>query len=180
MNFCSNCGRANPSYEIPKGDNRMRYVCHNCDTIHYTNPNIIAGCLPIWEDKVLLCKRAIEPRLGFWNVPSGFLENGESVEEGAAREVWEEAEAKIEITRVHALYSIPRINQIYIHFLGNLVEGKFGVGEESLESQLFTEKEIPWKEIAFHSSIFTLKRFFKDRKNGKHRTHIGGFVFKNE
>ncbi len=153
----------------------MRHVCHNCDTIHYSNPRIIAGCLPIWEDKVLLCKRAIEPRLGYWNVPSGFMENGESVEEGAAREVLEEAEAKVKIIGVHALFSIPRINQVYVHFLGEMIDGKFGVGAESLESQLFSEDKIPWKDIAFHSSIFTLKRFFEDRKKGIREVHIGGF-----
>lgn len=176
MKFCSNCGTKEPVFKIPKGDNRPRFICHNCDTIHYTNPNIITGCLPIWEDKVLLCKRSIEPRLGYWNVPSGFMENGETVEDGAKREVWEEAEAKVEIIGTHALFSIPRINQVYVHFLGNLIDGQYGVGEESLETELFAEKEIPWEEIAFHSSIFTLKRFFDDRKNGTRKVHIGGYL----
>ena len=152
----------------------MRHVCRNCDTIHYINPKIVAGCLPIWEDKVLLCRRAIEPRKGFWNVPSGYLENGESVQSGAQREVWEEAEAQVINLSFHALFNIPRISQVYIHFLGDLLDGKFGVGVESLESQLFTEAEIPWEEIAFGSSVFTLKRYFEDRKAGLRQSHVGG------
>ncbi|MEM1221088.1 MAG: NUDIX hydrolase [Bacteroidota bacterium] len=173
MNYCSKCGSSDIGLQVPTGDNRPRYVCNNCGTIHYTNPNIIAGCLPIWEDKVLLCSRAIEPRLGYWNVPSGFLENGETVEEGAVREVWEEAEAKVQILNLHAVFSLPQVNQVYIHYLGELIDGKFGVGEESLESQLFSEEEIPWKEIAFNSSIFTLKRYFEDRRKGLHVAHQG-------
>ena len=118
MNYCSHCGSDQIQLRIPDGDNRARFVCGNCETIHYSNPNIVAGCLPIWEGKVLLAKRAIEPRIGYWNVPSGYMENGETVEEGAAREVWEEAAAKVEITGMHTLYDIPHINQVYIHFLG--------------------------------------------------------------
>jgi len=173
MNFCSHCGSDQLEFVIPEGDNRARYVCRNCSAIHYSNPKIVAGCLPIWEDKVLLAKRSIEPRLGYWNVPSGYLENGETVEEGALREVWEEAKARPEITGLHAIYSIPHINQIYIHFLAELYVPEFGVGEESLEVELFTESEIPWEEIAFTSSQFTLRRFFEDRKKGHHRVHLG-------
>lgn len=174
MKYCSTCGSDKLTLEIPKGDNRTRNVCKSCDVIHYSNPKIIAGCLPIWGDKVLLCKRAIEPRFGYWNVPSGFMENGETVEQGAIREVWEEAEAKVEIMGVHAIFSISRFNQVYVHFLGELKDGIYGIGEESSDTQLFSEDEIPWDEIAFHSSIFTLKRFFEDRKNAIRKTHIGG------
>lgn len=175
MNYCSNCGSGNIHFIIPKGDNRQRLVCQSCGTIHYSNPNIVAGCLPIWKGKVLLAKRAIEPRKGYWNVPSGYMENGETVEEGAKREVWEEAEARVQNLQMHALYSIPHINQVYIHFLGNLIDGKYGIGEESLEVALFAEEEVPWNDMAFPSSIFTLKRFFEDRKMGDHKVHIGGF-----
>ena len=175
MNFCSNCGAVNLEFIIPKGDSRPRHVCKNCEVIHYSNPKMVVGCLPIWEDKVLLCKRAIEPRYGFWNVPSGYLENGETADAGAAREVWEEAEAKVEIIGVHSVYSIPQINQIYIHYLAHLVDGKFGVGEESLESKLFTKEEIPWKELAFTSSTFSIKRYFDDVRDGTRKTHIGEF-----
>ena len=144
MNYCSNCGSSDISLLIPDGDNRLRHVCGNCNTIHYQNPKIVAGCLPIWKGEVLLCKRAIEPRLGYWNVPSGYMENGETVEDAARREVWEEAHARVEILGLHSIYSIPHINQVYIHFLGELVQGEYGVGEESSEVRLFTEKEIPW------------------------------------
>lgn len=175
MNFCSHCGSDQLQFIIPPGDNRRRFVCSNCKTIHYSNPTIVAGCLPIWEGKVLLAKRAIEPRKGYWNVPSGYMENGETVEEGATREVWEEAEAKIDLIGIHALYNIPHINQVYIHFLGHLVDGKYGIGEESEEVQLFAEEEIPWEDIAFTSSIFTLKSFFEDRKKGTRQVHIGRY-----
>lgn len=179
MNFCSHCGSDRLEIKIPEGDNRPRWVCNNCGTIHYTNPKIIAGCLPIWEDKVLLAKRSIEPRRGFWNVPSGYLENGETVEEGAMREVWEEALAKVENLHMLALYSIPRINQIYIHFRGDLIGPTFGVGEESLEVQLFTEQDIPWADLAFTSSRFSLEKYFEDRKDNQFRTHLGRYGTKS-
>lgn len=175
MNFCSHCGSDRISKVVPPGDNRPRLVCAACQTVHYRNPKIVAGVLPIFEDKVLLCRRAIEPCAGLWNVPSGYLENRESAEEGAAREVWEEALGRVEILNVHAVYSIARISQVYIHFLGNLTDGKFGVGEESTECRLFTEAEIPWEEIAFTSSTFTLKRYFADRKAGLRQTHLGNY-----
>ena len=153
----------------------MRFVCESCNTIHYQNPKIVAGCLPIWEDQVLLCRRAIGPREGFWNVPGGYLENGETVEEGAAREVLEEACTNVDITGLHMVYSIPHINQVYMHFLGDLNQLDFAPGIESLEVRLFREEEIPWGDIAFISSSFTLKRFFQDRKEGIRQLHMGGF-----
>lgn len=174
MNYCSHCGSDALSFKVPAGDNRPRYVCGNCGRIHYSNPKIVAGCLPIWEDKVLLAKRSIEPRLGYWNVPSGYMENGETVEEGALREVREEAMAQVKITGMHTIYSIPHINQVYMHFLGELQgPDAFGVGEESLEVRLFAEAEIPWDEIAFTSSVFSLRRYFADRKRGHHQLHLG-------
>ncbi|MCB0621873.1 MAG: NUDIX hydrolase [Saprospiraceae bacterium] len=175
MNFCSHCGSDQLDLRIPEGDNRERFVCSACGTIHYLNPKIVAGCLPVWEGKVLLCRRAIEPRRGYWNVPSGYLENGESVEAGALRELWEEAEARVALSGLHAIYSIPHINQVYIHFLGELLDGAFGVGEESLETRLFAEEEVPWTQIAFTSSTFTLERFFADQRAGRRRFHLGSF-----
>ncbi len=174
MNYCSNCGSDQLDFRIPEGDNRPRYVCDHCHTIHYANPKIVAGCLPVWKERVLLCRRAIEPRLGYWNVPSGYLENGETVEEGALREVWEEALARVSIRHMLSLYSIPHINQVYVHFLADL-EGpdRYGVGDESSEVQLFHESDIPWSEIAFTSSTFSLQCYFEDRKNGEFRTHLG-------
>ena len=180
MKFCSNCGSDQLENRIPKGDNRIRQICNNCDMIHYSNPKIVAGCLPVWRDQVLLCKRAIEPCRGLWNVPAGYLENGETVEEGAMREVWEEAEAKVDILGVLAVYSLPHINQIYIHFLGQLQSLNFGIGEESLETQLFLEKDIPWDAIAFTSSSFALKKYFQDRKNGSRQAHVGAYLYEKK
>lgn len=173
MNFCSHCGFSQLRFTVPPGDNRARYVCQTCETVHYTNPKIVAGCLPVWEDKVLLAKRAIEPRRGYWNIPAGYLENKESAEAGALREVWEETQAKVTIEDVLAIYSIPRISQIYILFRGPMLTPDFGIGSESMEVKLFTEAEIPWRDIAFYSSKFALKHFFSDRKLGVHQTHIG-------
>lgn len=174
MNFCSNCGSDDLDFKVPQGDNRQRYVCNQCGAIHYSNPKFVVGCLPVWEDKVLLAKRSIAPRRGYWNVPSGYMENGETVEEGALREVLEETRAKVQLTGLHAIFSIPHINQVYMHFLGHL-EGPeaFGVGEESLEVRLFAESKIPWGDIAFTSSLFTLRHYFADRQRGQHQLHLG-------
>ncbi|MEM8524003.1 MAG: NUDIX hydrolase [Bacteroidota bacterium] len=173
MNFCSNCGSKDLVDLIPEGDNRPRIVCQNCGQIHYFNPKIVVGCLPIWEDKVLLCKRAIPPCKGKWNVPAGYLENGETAEEGALREVWEEAKAKVDLLGVLAIYSLPHVSQVYIHFLGKLKTPTFGIGVESLDTQLFAEADIPWQDMAFTSSTFALKKYFTDRKVGQQRAHIG-------
>ena len=122
-----------------------------------------------------LCRRAIEPRRGFWNIPAGFLENGETIEAGAAREVWEEAAASVKIERVLAIFTLVDFHHVYVHFTGELVDGAFGVGEESLETRLFSEEEIPWDDIAFISSKFALEAFFEDRRLGLTRTHVGSF-----
>ncbi len=175
MNYCSNCGALVKFQEV-EGDDRMRHYCKSCDTIHYQNPNIVTGCLPTWEDKVLLCKRAIPPRIGYWNVPGGYLENGETVEEGAIREVWEEAEAKVVDLKLLTLFSISRINQIYMHFLAPLEKLDYKAGQESLEVALFTEKEIPWEEIAFTSSIFTLQAYFLNRKKKIHQLYSSNYL----
>ncbi|HFA48445.1 MAG TPA: NUDIX hydrolase [Bacteroidetes bacterium] len=173
MNFCSKCGSDNLIKKVPPGDNRPRAVCGNCATVHYRNPKVVAGCLPVWEGKVLLAKRAIEPRKGLWNIPAGFMEIGESVEAGAMREVWEEAEARVKLLGLLAVFTYTSYDHVYVHFLGELVDGKYGVGEESLEVELFSEEEIPWDQIAFESSTFALKKYFADRKNGTMRAHYG-------
>ncbi|PCJ45494.1 MAG: NUDIX hydrolase [Moraxellaceae bacterium] len=171
MKFCSNCG-GNITLLIPEGDHRDRHVCDDCGTIHYQNPRIIAGILPIYKDKVLLCRRAIEPRRGFWTLPAGFMENGETTQEAAERETWEEAEAKIKIDGLYTLYDLPHISQLYMFYRGTVIDGQFGAGHESLETQLFDEQEIPWDELAFPTIYRTLKRYFEDRKTGVFNVHI--------
>ena len=166
MNFCSNCG-ASVSHEIPPGDDRPRAVCKACNTIHYENPRIIAGCLPYYEDQVLLCRRAIEPRKGYWTLPAGFMENGETVEQGAAREAWEEALLKIDRQQLYSMFSLPHINQVYIFYLAEVADLDFGAGPESLEVKLFPIEDIPWDELAFRSVVATLKDYVRDRAAGK-------------
>ena len=174
MKYCSLCG-ATVNYDYVDGDNRKRFVCSSCQTVNYTNPNVVVGALVYWGDKVLLCKRAIEPRYGYWNLPAGYLEDGEKSEDGAAREVMEEAGAEIILKGVHLIYNLPQANQVYIHFLAELKDGIYSNGPESIETGLFTEEEIPWNDMAFTSSYFALKRYLEDKRSGKHTTHIGAF-----
>ncbi|WOJ94052.1 NUDIX hydrolase [Congregibacter variabilis] len=163
MKFCSECG-GSIELRIPKGDDRDRYICDDCDHIHYINPRVIVGCLPVYEDKVLLCKRAIEPRYGFWTLPAGFMENGETTEEGAARETWEEARARVSNMHLYRVFDVPYISQVYMFYRCALDEGLFGVGPESLETALYTEQDVPWEEIAFPVVRETLKAYFDDRR----------------
>jgi len=165
MNYCSLCGSATQK-KIPDGDSRERDVCIDCGEIHYSNPKIIAGCVPYHKEKVLLCKRAIEPRKGFWTLPAGFMENQETTQEGALRETWEEATARVEIDHLYRVFNVPQINQVYFLFKANLSSLDFKPGEESLETELFSEDDIPWDEIAFLTVSKTLKAFFADQKTG--------------
>ena len=166
MKFCSSCG-APVSERVPHGDNRPRHVCDACGIVHYVNPKIVAGCLPVWEDKVLMCRRAIEPRSGLWTLPAGFMEMGETTQAAAARETLEEAEARVEIEDLYCYLNIPRINQVYVLFLGRLLSPDFAPGAESLEVALLEEGQIPWDQIAFSSMEVTLRHFFEDRRNGR-------------
>ena len=161
IKYCSLCG-AEVKLDYVDGDNRKRFVCTSCQTIHYTNPKVVVGALVHWGDQVLLCKRAIEPRYGYWNLPAGYLEDGEKSEDGAAREVMEEAGAEIILQGVHVIYNLPQANQVYIHFLAELKDGIYSNGPESIETALFTEGEIPWNEMAFHTVEFALRRYFAD------------------
>lgn len=167
MKFCSACGKA-VSLRTPAGDNRDRHVCDHCETVHYQNPRIIAGCIPTYRDRVLLCRRAIEPRHGYWTLPAGFLENGETTLEGALRECREEANALIRQPELYTMVDIPHISQVYMFFRGELVSLDFSPGEESLEVELFEEGDIPWSEIAFPSVKTTLEHFFNDSKTGNY------------
>ncbi|MDP2027702.1 NUDIX hydrolase [Sulfuriferula sp.] len=170
MKFCSACG-SSVTQTIPAGDNRLRFVCPECDTIHYQNPKMVVGTLPVWEDKVLLCKRAIEPQYGKWTLPAGFMENHESTQEGALRETFEEAGARVEISHLFTLYNLPYISQVYLMFRARLLDLEFAAGPESLEVALFTEAEIPWDQLAFRTIEQTLRRYFEDRRNGSFDFH---------
>ena len=125
MKFCSQCGSKNISYSIPSGDNRKRYHCLNCNSVFYENPKIVAGCIPVWEDKILLCKRGIEPRYGLWTLPAGFMENGETTREAAERETLEEAGTLVTRSKLYTLFNLPQINQVYMMFLSHLTEPVF-------------------------------------------------------
>ena len=172
MKFCSQCG-STVELRIPEGDNLPRFVCNACDTIHYENPKIVAGCIPEWENQILLCKRAIEPRRGLWTLPAGFMENNETTAEAALRETLEEAKAQAEIIDLYALFNIPHISQVYLMFRARLLNLDFGPGAESLEVQLFHEHEIPWEDLAFPVIHETLKRYYAERKQQQDTLQIG-------
>jgi ADP-ribose pyrophosphatase YjhB (NUDIX family) len=171
MNFCSHCA-APLVHRIPAGDNRPRYVCEGCGLIHYSNPKIIAGCLPVWNEQVLLCKRAIEPRRGLWTLPAGFMENGETTQAAAQRETSEEACARVEVGNLYCYLNIPRISQVYVIFIARLLDLDFSAGEESLEVALFDEADIPWDTIAFPAIEIALQHYFEDRKTGVFPTRV--------
>lgn len=172
MNFCSNCGKP-VVVRVPRGDTLPRHVCDHCEAIHYQNPKIVAGCIPEWGDKVLLCKRAIEPQFGKWTLPAGFMENGETVQEAAARETLEEALAYVHELRLFGMFNIPHVNQVYVMFRARMPEREFGPGAESLSCDLVTEEQIPWPDLAFPVVDRTLKLFFEDRRNDEYRIHTG-------
>lgn len=172
MNFCSDCGSP-IIIEIPSGDNVPRHVCSACQMIHYRNPLIVVGCIPRWEDKILLCRRAIEPRKGYWTAPAGFMELDESLEQGAARETLEEACARVQIGSMLAAVSVGRVNQVHIMFRAQLLDGQFAPGAESLDVRLFAPDDIPWDEIAFPSVKFSLEKLLADPGDGMHSHTIG-------
>ncbi len=174
MNYCSNCGSDALTFKIPEGDHFPRFVCPDCDTIHYTNPNMVVGCVIIKDEKILLAKRGIEPRLGFWNLPCGFLENDETIQQGAKREVYEETGAVVELDNLHAVYNLPHANQVYLIFKATITDGKLQTTLESTEIEFFAADEIPWDEIAFSSNSFAIKKYFDHGWEDK-TTHIGSF-----
>ena len=169
MKYCSRCGSA-VTRKIPAGDNRERDVCTACEAIHYVNPRVVVGCLVTYGDKVLLAKRAIDPRAGYWTLPAGFLENGETLAHGAARETLEEVKAEVQAEALYTVFSLPHISQIYTFFRAELAEPKFGVGEETLAVDLFEEDDVPWDELAFPVIRDTLKFYFEDRRTGEFPT----------
>jgi ADP-ribose pyrophosphatase YjhB (NUDIX family) len=164
---------------IPEGDNRPRFVCTHCGTIHYQNPKMVIGSIPVWEQdgelKVLLCKRAIEPRYGYWTLPAGFMENGETTSAAAARETEEEAGANIELGNLFTLLNVVHVHQVHLFYLARLVDLDFAPGIESLDVQLFSEAEIPWGDLAFPTIRTTLELFFADRAQMREAGGTYGF-----
>ena len=151
-------------------------MCPSCGAIHYENPKIVVGCIPVWEDRVLLCRRAIEPRYGYWTLPAGFMENGESTAEGAARETLEEAGARVRDLAAFTLIDVPYVHQVHLYFIAQLTDLAFSSGDESLETRLYAEKDVPWNELSFRTVIQTLRHFFADRAKGSfgfHRETLG-------
>ncbi len=171
MKFCPDCGQP-VELRIPAGDNLPRAVCTACGAIHYDNPRVVVGCVPEWEGRILLCRRAIAPRRGYWTTPAGFLENGESLQTGAARESLEEAQAQVVIGSLLSISNVLHARQVHVNFRARLIDGRYGVGAESLESALYEEQQIPWDEIAFPSILFALRCYFDDRRAGLEQVHI--------
>jgi len=172
MKFCSNCG-APVALRVPPGDSLPRHICDACHTIHYQNPRLVVGCIVEWKDRILLCRRGIEPRHGLWTVPAGYMENGETTFDGAARETLEEANARVEMGPLYALYNIPHINQVYVLFRARLLHEDVTPGLETLEVRLFPEAEIPWENIAFATVRNALRHYYEDRRNGAYHFHMG-------
>lgn len=160
MNFCSDCG-AKVTLTTPSDDNRARHVCDECHMVHYSNPKNVTGAILFKNDKILLCKRAIEPRYGLWTLPAGFMENEETVKQGAARETFEEAQAKAKSLSLFGVFSLPHISQVYMMYVGELDGMEYGAGPESLEVELFDPKDIPWDELAFPVVKYCLQRYLK-------------------
>jgi len=178
LRYCSQCG-SRINYRIPSGDSLPRFVCDQCRTIHYENPKMVVGCIPEWNDRVLFCRRAIEPQYGKWTIPAGFLEKGETVAAGARRETFEEAGATVETLTPFAIFDLVFVGQVYLIFRSALKHPGFNAGDESLEVRFFTEQEVPWKDLAFPVIRESLRLYFKDRANGDFSFHTGEIKFKN-
>ncbi len=176
MNFCSQCG-APVTLKIPPGDTLPRHVCVQCHTIHYLNPKMVIGAIAQWQDRILLCRRAIEPCTGRWTLPAGFMENAETTVETAIRETLEEACARIEVDEMFSFINVPHINQVHIVYRARLLDLDFSPGQESLDVQLFDEASIPWDEIAFRTIGLTLRHYFEDRKAGHYGLHTQDLIY---
>lgn len=172
MTYCNHCGYKGV-YRIPEGDDRPRLICDNCHTVHYQNPKMVVGSIPVWKGRLLMCRRAIQPRYGKWTIPAGFLEIGETVEEGAIRETYEETGTKVKIIKPYALYNLSFIGQVYLIFLGSLKDLNFQTGHESLEVRLLEKHEISWEELAFPVIREVLQLYFKDASEGTFKFHMG-------
>jgi len=171
MKFCSSCG-GRIERRTPTGDHLPRYVCDACGTVHYQNPRLVVGCVPEHAGRILLCRRAIEPRRGYWTVPAGFMENGETLQQAAARESHEEALASVEIGSLLSIVHVLHAHQVHVFFRARLPRAEFGAGAESLEVTLVAPGDIPWTELAFPSTEFTLRRYLEDRAAGREPYHF--------
>ncbi len=168
--YCSQCG-SRLTRRVPPDDNRVRDLCEHCGAIHYQNPLVVVGTIPVWQDNVLLCKRAIHPRYGFWTLPAGFMELGETCAEGAQRETLEEAGLHIEPGDLFSVIDVPQHNQVHVFFLCQVANPALAPGQETLEAHWVPEADIPWHEIAFRTVLITLQRFFEDRRKGQFGVH---------
>jgi ADP-ribose pyrophosphatase YjhB (NUDIX family) len=177
MNFCSHCGQP-VALTVPEGDHLPRHVCTGCGRIHYNNPKIVAGCVPEHEGRILLCRRAIEPRLGYWTIPAGFMEVGETTQEAARRESVEEAMAEVEVGSLLAVVHVLHADQVHVMFRARLPEPRFAAGPESLEVMLVEAADIPWQDIAFRSVEFALRRYLDDRRRGVEDHHFTTLDFR--
>lgn len=170
LQYCPACGGP-VAYRVPPDDNRERATCTACGSIHYENPLNVVGTVPVWEDQVLLCRRAIEPRHGLWTLPAGFMELGETTAEGAARETDEEAGAHFELQELFAVLNVVRVGQVHLFYRARLLDTRFDPGPETIEARLFHEHEVPWDQIAFRTVRETLLRYFDDRRRGAFGMH---------
>lgn len=175
INFCCSCA-APVSLRIPPGDSLQRHVCDVCGAVHYRNPRLVVGTLPVWEDRILLCRRGIEPRHGCWTLPAGFMENQETVAEAALRETREEACARIDLDAMYTMISVPHISQVHLIFRARLLDLDFAAGDETLEVALFGEADIPWDNIAFRTVAMTLRHYFADRRSGAYGPHVESVI----
>jgi len=171
MNFCPQCGGA-VSLRTPSGDHLPRHVCDACGVVHYRNPRLVVGCVPEHDGRILICKRAIEPRRGYWTVPAGFMENGETLQQAAARESREEACAEVTIGSLLAIVHVLHAEQVHVFFRARLQRAEFAPGPESLEVELVEPARIPWTDIAFPSTEFTLRRYLEDQAGGRDSYHF--------
>ncbi|MFT0547322.1 NUDIX hydrolase [Allopusillimonas ginsengisoli] len=170
QHFCSQCGERLTRL-IPPDDNRERDVCEHCGAVHYQNPRNVVGVLPVWHDKILLCRRAIEPRYDKWTLPAGFMELGETTAQGAMRETQEEAGAQIELGPLYTVIDVPHAEQVHFFYLANVLSEDLYPGPESLDARFFREEEIPWDELAFRTIKSTLEHYVADRRSGTFPIH---------
>lgn len=171
IRHCRLCGTAT-QYRVPPDDNRPRAICTGCGEIHYENPLNVVGTVPVWGDQVLLCLRNIEPRKGMWTLPAGFMELGESTQEGAHRETVEEAGASVEMQDLFSLLNVVQVGQVHLFYRARLLNTQFDPGIETIEARLFHEHEVPWDKIAFRTVRETLKRYFEDARSGQFGLHV--------